>query len=66
MPKAARISVPRISIPRISIPVASKKADTQSDEKSNSNELVVVALSSGVGLLISLILILKGVQAVWH
>jgi hypothetical protein len=41
------------------------QADKQSDAKSDGHELAVVALSSGLGLLISLILILKGVQAVW-
>ena len=50
MPKAVRIS----------IPIASSN-----ESKSDRGEFVWVALASGAGLLISLILILKGVQAVW-
>jgi hypothetical protein len=43
---------------RISIPVTSTKSD--------SNELVSVALFSGLGLLVSLIAVLAGVQGVWY
>ena len=53
MPKAVRIS----------IPIAS--SSNESDTKGDRGELVWVALASGAGLLISLVLILTGVQAVW-
>jgi hypothetical protein len=55
MPKAVRIS----------IPTRSNESDTKADTKSDSGEFVLLALSPGIGLLISLILILRGVQAVW-
>jgi len=51
MPRAARISTP--------IPVSS------SSENSDSEQLVTVALFSGIGLLISLVAIICGVQGVW-
>jgi hypothetical protein len=50
MPKGARISV--------SLPVSSQK-------KSESDQLVSIALFSGIGLLISLIAVLCGVSGVW-
>jgi hypothetical protein len=53
MPKAARISV---KIP----------ASTVSSEKSESHPLVSIAIFSGIGLLISLIAILMGVQGAWY
>ena len=56
MPKAFRISIPIAS---------SNESDTKSDTKADRGELVWVALASGAGLLISLVLILTGVQAVW-
>ncbi|MCC8968751.1 hypothetical protein H8A95_42395 [Bradyrhizobium sp. Pear76] len=51
MPKAARIST--------SIPVSS------SSENSDSEQFVVVALFSGIGLLISLVAVICGIQGVW-
>jgi hypothetical protein len=51
MPKAVRISP--------SIPAASSSA------KSDINEFVSVALFSGIGLLVSLIVVLMGVPGVW-
>jgi hypothetical protein len=50
MPKAVRISP--------SIPAASTKL--------NSGQFVSIALFSGIGLLISLIAVLLGVQGVWN
>jgi hypothetical protein len=52
MPKAVRISA---QIP----------ASTASSAKSESHPLVVIALFSGIGLLISLVAVLFGVQGVW-
>jgi hypothetical protein len=49
MPKAARISP--------SVPVTSANSD--------SAQLVSVALFSGIGLLISLVAVLMGVQGAW-
>jgi hypothetical protein len=53
MPKAARISA---QIP----------ASTISSEKSESHPLVSIAIFSGIGLLVSLIAILMGVQGAWY
>jgi hypothetical protein len=53
MPKAARISV---QVP----------ASTASSEKSESHPLVSIAIFSGIGLLVSLIAILMGVQGAWY
>jgi hypothetical protein len=54
MPKAARISA---VIP----------ASTVSSEKiSDSNQFVTIALFSGIGLLVSLVAMLMGVQGAWY
>jgi hypothetical protein len=53
MPKAARISTP--------VP-----ASAAVSEKSDGHPLVMIALFSGVGLLISLVTILMGVSAEWY
>jgi hypothetical protein len=53
MPKAARIS-------------AQVPASTASSEKSDSHPLVLIALFSGIGLLLSLVAILVGVSGVWY
>ena len=73
MPKAIRFSIPMISsresiTKSIAKPVikSNKKSDTKSDAKSESSDLVLLVLSSGVGLLITFILILRGVQAIWN
>jgi hypothetical protein len=50
MPKAAQIQ----SSLRLSI------------ENSNSAQFISVALFSGIGLLISLVAVIKGVQGVWY
>jgi hypothetical protein len=55
MPKAARISA---RVPASSIPASS--------EKSESHPLISIALFSGIGLLVSLVAILMGVQGVWY
>jgi hypothetical protein len=52
MPKAARISQ---SISRSS-----------SSENSDSAQFISIALFSGIGLLISLVAVLMGVQGVWY
>jgi hypothetical protein len=54
MPKAARASA--------SIPASA----AASSEKRDSGQFVVVALFSGIGLLISLVAIIKGVPGVWY
>jgi hypothetical protein len=53
MPTAIRIAAP--------IP-----ASTASSEKSDLNELLPIALFSGIGLLVSLVAILTGVQGAWY
>jgi hypothetical protein len=53
MPKAARISA---QIPAL----------TAASDKSDSHPLVSIAIFSGIGLLVSLIAILMGVQGVWY
>ncbi len=59
MPKAARIfspiSAPRIYTERSAIPA--KRSDT--------SELIGVALFSGIGLFISLVAVILGVQGAW-
>ncbi|QPF82234.1 hypothetical protein IC762_20920 [Bradyrhizobium genosp. L] len=56
MPKAAA----RIST---SVPVA--KASEKASENSETSQLVTVALFSGIGLLISLVAVIFGVQGAW-
>jgi hypothetical protein len=53
MPKAARIS-------------AQIAPSTVSSEKSESHPLVSIALFSGIGLFVSLIAIIVGIQGVWY
>jgi len=53
MPKAARIS-------------ATLPASTISSENSDNSQFVAVALFSGIGLLVSLVAILMGVQGAWY
>ncbi|WP_172803587.1 MULTISPECIES: hypothetical protein [Bradyrhizobium] len=53
MPKAARISTP--------VPVSS----TSENENSDAAQFVTVALFSGIGLLISLVAVILGIQGVW-
>jgi hypothetical protein len=59
MPKAARISssisAPRIYAERSAIP--SKRSDT--------SEFIGVALFSGIGLFVSLVAVILGVQGAW-
>ncbi|UWU80614.1 hypothetical protein N2603_19745 [Bradyrhizobium huanghuaihaiense] len=59
MPKAARIfssfSAPRIYTERSAIPA--KRSDT--------SEFIGVALFSGIGLFISLVAVILGMQGVW-
>ncbi len=52
MPKAVRVSTPIIATP-------------VSSEKSDYHELVTIALFCGIGLLVSLIAVLTGVQGAW-
>jgi len=53
MPKAARL-------------VVSRAAPTASSESSNIDELISIALFSGIGLLITFVGILFGVQGTWY
>ncbi len=59
MPKAARISS-SISAPRIYTEKSAVPA-----KRSDSSEFVAVALFSGIGLFISLIAVIMGMQGVW-
>jgi hypothetical protein len=52
MPKAARIAT--------SVPVSA------ASKNSNSTQFVSIALFSGVGLLVSLIAVIFGVQGTWY
>jgi hypothetical protein len=52
MPKAARISTP--------------VATSASSEKSDNSPLVSIALFCGIGLLVSLVAVIMGVQGVWY
>jgi hypothetical protein len=62
MPKAARISA---TGPASTIS-SDLPASTISSENSESSQFVAVALFSGIGLLVSLVAILMGVQAAWY
>jgi hypothetical protein len=59
MPTVIRIAAP------ISASFASSEKSRHS-EKSGHGELVSIALFSGIGLLVSLVAILTGVQGVWY
>lgn len=59
MPKAARI-YPPISAPRIYTERSASPA-----KRSDTSELIGVALFSGIGLFISLIAVILGVQGAW-
>ena len=48
----------------VAAPIAAKSAS--SGKKTERNDLVSVALFSGIGLLISLVAILMGVQGAWY
>jgi hypothetical protein len=52
---SSSISAPRIYTERSAIPA--KKSDT--------NQLVAVALFSGIGLLVSLVAVIFGIQGAW-
>jgi hypothetical protein len=52
MPKAARIST--------SVPVSS------TSENSDRDQFVSIAIFSGIGLLISLVAVIMGVQGAWY
>ncbi|WP_168200257.1 MULTISPECIES: hypothetical protein [Bradyrhizobium] len=53
MPKAARIATPI------------KASSTSESENSDMAEFVTVALFSGIGLLISLVAVILGIQGAW-
>lgn len=57
MPQAARIST--------SVPVPSLSRRSAPSEGSDASQFVAVALFSGIGLLVSLVAIIFGVQGVW-
>jgi hypothetical protein len=59
MPKAARI-VSTISAPRISIDDSAIRA-----RRSDTSEFIGVAIFAGIGLLISLVAVILGVQGAW-
>jgi hypothetical protein len=53
-------------MPKAEIVSASIPTSTISSAKSEGHPLVTIALFSGIGLLISLVAILKGVQGAWY
>ncbi|MBR0796211.1 hypothetical protein JQ615_12510 [Bradyrhizobium jicamae] len=73
MPKAARIptSVPFSSTSKPTSKPMTKRASweprviSSTPEDSDSSQLVAVALFSGIGLLISLVAVMLGVQGAW-
>jgi hypothetical protein len=60
MPKAVRIS------PLVPASSASENSSASSASESSSAQFVSVALFSGIGLLISLIAVILGVQGAWY
>jgi hypothetical protein len=61
MPKAVLPEAAPISPPIVSRPITISSASEDSD----SSQLVIVALFSGIGLLISLVAVILGVQGAW-
>lgn len=59
MPKAARI-ISSISAPRISTEDSAIPA-----KRSDTSELVAVALFAGLGLFVSLVAVILGMQGIW-
>jgi hypothetical protein len=59
MPKAERISS------SISAPLISTERSAISAKRSDTSELIGVALFSGIGLLVSLVAVILGVQGAW-
>ncbi|GGI25037.1 hypothetical protein [Bradyrhizobium guangdongense] len=59
MPKAARIASP-ISAPRIYT-----ERSTVPAKRSDTSEFIGVAIFSGIGLLMSLVAVILGVQGYW-
>ena len=53
MPKAVRVSTPII-------------ATSASSKKSDRHQLATIALLCGIGLLVSLVAVLMGVQGAWY
>jgi hypothetical protein len=50
---------------RVSTPVSKSDSGADVSEKSDSNQFVSIVLFSGIGLVISLAIVLLGVQGVW-
>lgn len=59
MAKAARI------FSSISAPRTSTERSTTTEKQSDSHQLVAVALFAGIGLFVSLIAVIMGMQGVW-
>lgn len=59
MPKAERI------FSLISAPLVSTERSAISVKRSDTSELIAVALFSGIGLLVSLVAVILGVQGAW-
>ena len=60
MPKAAQI-FPPISAPRI----YTERSEVPARQRSDLSEFIGVAIFSGIGLLVSLIAVIMGVQGAW-
>jgi hypothetical protein len=50
---------------RVSTPISKSDSESDVSKKSDSHQFVSIALFSAVGLLISLAVVLFGVQGVW-
>ncbi|MBR0713363.1 hypothetical protein [Bradyrhizobium liaoningense] len=59
MPKAARI------FSSISAPHIFTERSAVTEKQSDSNQLIAVALFSGIGLFVSLIAVILGTQGMW-
>jgi hypothetical protein len=55
--------MPKAAVARVSAPIA---ATTASPQQVEGHPLVPIALFSGIGLLVSLVAILMGVQGAWY
>jgi hypothetical protein len=51
---------------RVSTPVSKSDSKSNVSDKSDQNQFVSIAIFCGIGLLISLAVVLLGVQGVWY
>jgi hypothetical protein len=58
--------MPKAACAAVSIRASSGSSEKSESKKSESHPLVSIALFSGIGLLVSLVAVLMGVQGAWY